>query len=92
MAKPRNEQTSKKVGTKASAILSDPKSSAKAKSVAASALTQRPAHKSRNEETSKKVGTKASEILSDPKSSAKAKSVAASVLTQRPDHTKNKKK
>lgn len=37
-----NEKTSKSVGTKASKILSNPKSSPAAKSVAASALTQRP--------------------------------------------------
>ncbi len=37
-----NEQTSKKVASKASEILRDPKSSPKVKSVAASALTQAP--------------------------------------------------
>jgi len=42
MAKSKGEQTSKKVATKASELLKDPKSSAKVKSVAASALTQRP--------------------------------------------------
>ncbi len=41
MAK-KNEQTSKKVATKASEILKDPKSSKAMKSVAASALTQAP--------------------------------------------------
>lgn len=40
--KKNTEQTSKKVATQASKILSNPKSSAAAKSVAASALTQRP--------------------------------------------------
>lgn len=40
MAKARNEHTSKSVASKASKILSDPKSSKAAKSVAASALTQ----------------------------------------------------
>jgi len=40
MAK-RNEVTSKAVASKAAKILSNPKSSAAAKSVAASALTQR---------------------------------------------------
>jgi hypothetical protein len=40
MAKQRNESTSKSVASKASKILSDPKSSKAAKSVAASALTQ----------------------------------------------------
>ena len=38
----RNEKTSKSVGTKAAKLLSDPKSSKTVKSVAGSALTQRP--------------------------------------------------
>lgn len=37
---PKNEQTSKTVAKKASELLRDPKSSAKVKSVAGSALTQ----------------------------------------------------
>lgn len=37
----KNEQTSKSVASKASSLLRDPKSSAKVKSVAGSALTQR---------------------------------------------------
>ena len=40
MAKKKNEQTSPKVASKAGKILRDPKSTAKEKSVAASALTQ----------------------------------------------------
>ena len=39
--KPTNETTSKTVATKASKLLSSPKTSAAVKSVAASALTQR---------------------------------------------------
>lgn len=42
MSKQRNEQTSKTVASKAGKILSNPKSSKAAKSVAASALTQAP--------------------------------------------------
>jgi hypothetical protein len=42
----RNEKTSKQVGTLASKQLSNPKSTPAQKSVAASALTQRPDHKS----------------------------------------------
>lgn len=42
MAKKRNEQTSKKVASKAAKILRDPSSSKAEKSVAASALTQAP--------------------------------------------------
>ncbi len=38
----RNEQTSKRVGTAASKLLRDPKTPKSVKSVAASALTQRP--------------------------------------------------
>lgn len=38
----RNERTSKRVGTIASKLLSNPKTSKAVKSVAASALTQRP--------------------------------------------------
>jgi len=40
MTKKRNEQTSSTVASKASKILSNPRSDKKAKSVAASALTQ----------------------------------------------------
>ena len=43
--KPTNEQTSARVATKAAKLLSNPKSSAAVKSVAASALTQRVASK-----------------------------------------------
>jgi hypothetical protein len=42
MPKTKNEQTSKNIGTKASEALRDPKASAREKSLAASALTQRP--------------------------------------------------
>ena len=38
----RNEQTSKRVATKASKLLRDPKTPSNVKSVAASALTQAP--------------------------------------------------
>lgn len=40
MVKSKSEQTSSRVATKASSLLKDPKSSAKVKSVAGSALTQ----------------------------------------------------
>ncbi|MBW7896086.1 MAG: hypothetical protein H3C27_13300 [Opitutaceae bacterium] len=40
MAKSRNEQTSKRVASRAGKILSDPTSTKREKSVAASALTQ----------------------------------------------------
>jgi hypothetical protein len=41
----KNEQTSAKVASKASKLLSNPKSSKDVKSVAASALTQKPGKK-----------------------------------------------
>lgn len=41
----KNEKTSKRVAKIASKLLSDPKTSAKVKTVAASALTQRPDRK-----------------------------------------------
>ncbi len=44
---PKGEHTSKSVASKAAKLLSSPKSSAAVKSVAASALTQRPNKKSR---------------------------------------------
>ncbi|MFM1911208.1 MAG: hypothetical protein RJB18_599 [Pseudomonadota bacterium] len=40
MAKDRNEKTSSKVASKAGKVLSDPKSTAQQKAIAASALTQ----------------------------------------------------
>ena len=45
MTKKTNESTSKKVASIASKLLSNPKTPAKVKSVAASALTQRPNRK-----------------------------------------------
>jgi len=45
MTKKVNESTSKKVASIASKLLSNPKTPAKVKSVAASALTQRPNRK-----------------------------------------------
>ena len=41
----KNEQTSKRVGTKASKVLRDPNASKAAKSAAGSALSQRPDRK-----------------------------------------------
>jgi hypothetical protein len=41
----KNEKTGKSVASKASALLRNPKTPANVKSVAASALTQRPDHK-----------------------------------------------
>jgi hypothetical protein len=46
--KPSNEQTSARVASKASKLLSNPKTPAAVKSVAASALTQRPSTKTKS--------------------------------------------
>lgn len=73
------EKTSPRIASKASEVLSDPKATPAAKSVAASALSQASA----NKETSTKVASKASQILEDGRSSAANKSIAASVLTQK---------
>lgn len=45
MAAKKNETTSKTVASKAAKLLTNPKTSAAVKSVAASALTQRPGNK-----------------------------------------------
>jgi len=50
------EKTSRRVGTMASALLRDPKTSARVKSVAASVLTQRPDRKKKP--TSKKTSAR----------------------------------
>lgn len=75
-------QTSKTVASKASKVLSDPKSTAAEKTAAASALTQ---YKAAKEETSARAASKASEVLRDPSATAAEKSAAASTLSQRAD-------
>jgi hypothetical protein len=75
-----SKETSQRVASKASRILTDPQSSASEKSAAASALTQ---WKSQVEETSARVASQASKVLRDPAASARAKAAAASALSQR---------
>jgi hypothetical protein len=75
-------QTSKGVASRASKVLSDPKSSAAEKSAAASALTQ---YKTASEETSARAASKASAVLRDPSATAAERSAAASTLSQRAD-------
>lgn len=89
----KNERTSQKAASAASKVLSNPKSSAVAKTAAASALTQVPSKKStKNESTGKAAASAAGKVLSDPKSTKAAKTAAASALTQVADKPKNPKK
>lgn len=76
----KQEKTSTRVARVASKTLTNPSASAKAKSVAGSALSQTHAEKV----TSSKVAKRASSVLRNGKSGAAARSVAGSVLTQRP--------
>jgi hypothetical protein len=73
------EKTGKGVASTASAILSNPQASARAKSIAGSALSQVVPGRS----TSKPVATKAANALDDGRSGANSRSVAGSVLTQK---------
>ncbi|MDA9095248.1 hypothetical protein N9J88_02460 [Porticoccaceae bacterium] len=81
MAK-KPEVTSKRVASKASKVLTNPKSSKAAKSAAGSTLSQT---KSPAKVTSKKAASAASKTLRDPKATKAEKSAAASALTQAPD-------
>ena len=78
------EKTSVKVASSAGKILRSKSASPTAKTLAASALSQRNA----NNKSSKTTGSVASKVLNDPKSTPAEKSLAASTLTQAP----NKKK
>ena len=78
------EKTSAKVASSAGKVLASKSASPTAKTLAASALSQRNA----NNQSSKKTASVASKVLNDPKSTPAAKSLAASTLTQAP----NKKK
>jgi hypothetical protein len=75
-------QTSKAVASKASKVLSDPRSTPAERSAAASALTQ---YKAAKEESSARAASRASAVLRDPSSTAAEKSAAASTLSQRAD-------
>jgi hypothetical protein len=76
----RGEATGSKAATAAAKVLKDPKASADAKKVAASALSQLKSGASASQEAAKA----AAKILKDPKSSKEAKIAAASALTQKP--------
>lgn len=70
--------TSQSVGSRAARILQSSTSSATAKTLAASALSQRtPAH-----QTGAKIEDLASRVLDSPKYNAETKSLAGSVLGQ----------
>lgn len=70
--------TSSKVASVASQVLRDPKSSATAKKLAGSALSQ----VNKGNETSTEMEKIASKVLDNPNSSDTAKKLAGSVLTQ----------
>lgn len=72
--------TGGKIAKIAARVLDNPASSAAAKKVAASALTQ---SKAPAERTSARVASEASRILQDNRFSDDAKTLAASVLSQR---------
>lgn len=70
--------TSPSVGSRAARVLHSPTASATAKTLAASALSQRtPSH-----QTGAKVEDLASRVLDSPKYNAETKSLAGSVLSQ----------
>ncbi|MEH0668237.1 hypothetical protein [Vibrio owensii] len=73
-----NKKTSKSVAKQAAQTLSNPNSSAIAKSFAASALAQ----SSTTKQTSSEMEAKASKALQSAKYSDETKSLAASVLAQ----------
>lgn len=70
--------TSSKVASKASKILTDSNSSEIAKSLAASALSQ----KNKGNQTGSEMEDKAAKVLASDKYSADTKEMAASVLSQ----------
>ncbi|MGH8494218.1 MAG: hypothetical protein ACRERR_14095 [Moraxellaceae bacterium] len=72
------KQTSKGLASKAAGVLQDKSASQIAKSLAASALSQREGSK----QTSAEMESKASQVLNSPKYSDQTKSLAASVLSQ----------
>lgn len=83
-ANKRNETTGPKAATAASKVMSDPHSTAREKSAAASALSQvgRPAV------TRPKAASAAGRDLADPNSTARERSAAASALAQTPNKRK----
>jgi len=72
------KRTSPKVASVASSVLTDSKSSQTAKSLAASALSQR----NRSHQTGAKMEDLASAVLDSDKYSKETKTLAASVLAQ----------
>lgn len=77
MAK-NTKQTSSKIASKAGSVLGNPKASATAKSLAASALAQTKTGK----QTGAAMEDKASKVLQSPKYNKDTKSLAGTVLSQ----------
>ena len=75
-----SKETGKRAATQAAQVLRSSTGTAKEKSAAGSALTQR---RTQLEETSARAASRASDVLRNPASSAAAKSAAASALAQR---------
>jgi hypothetical protein len=73
-------QTSRRVASQAAKVLSNPDSSPKEKSAAASALTQ---FRTEQERSGERAASRASDVLRDPSSTKAEKSAAASTLSQR---------
>lgn len=80
----KSEKTSRAVASHASEVLRNPSSSARDKTLAASALSQ--AGTSR--QTSAEVASTASRALDSSRSTQQTRELAASVLTQTPDKKK----
>lgn len=75
---PNNKITSRPIGSRAARVLQSPTASVTAKTLAASALSQRsPSH-----QTGAKVEDLASRVLDSPKYNTETKSLAGSVLSQ----------
>lgn len=77
---PKSGQTSPKIATKASQVLSSSTASARQKSLAGSVLAQSGTGK----QTSADVATKAAKALDDGRSNSVTKRLAGSALTQKP--------
>lgn len=81
MTRGNRGQTGPNAASKASKVLSNPKSTAAEKSAAASALSQAPSSKG---QTGPKAASNAGKVLGDPSSTKAEKSAAASTLAQTP--------
>ena len=78
MSSKNTKETSKKVASKAGEVLSDPNASKTAKTLAASALSQRKSKKQTGSDTESLAST----VLKSSKYNKTTKSLAATVLSQ----------